>query len=644
MKVSKYFIIACAALMVSACADEIKDIIVPDTPKEEGSKEEDNEVVEMIPVTVTVTENFSRVSHDESGNKINVAWETDDVIYLGNPEGITTKTSINANGSGFSTLAIDASSISEDKKTASFTGEIPANLSGKTLLAFYGSAEKLKVSNSQVIMDFTQQTQSKAGLAHLKGYDLMSAVVAEYDGSSKINLQFKHEGVIFKVKLRQLPTDESISTVVLSLPEGTNSFVTSKSFNANGVASNGETTNSLELNVAGISNTDYDAVFTLCPTTLNSEVNISVPVTKVSGLYSYTDNITISNATLEAGKYYWTPELLLAQDNTIKGEGSSDNPYIIDNVEKFSSISGETGKFYSITQDMDFSGATITPIETFAGTLDGGNKTLSNITLNNNNATIWGLVKTNNGTIKNINFAGFNVTSGQGIASINIGGIVGENSGTIENIKIESGTFTTNSNKVNAGFITGKNTGTVKLCSLSSNTTISNTINEGASQVAGIVGWGAGGNIIGCSCGSVIRNNGQSANYAGIVAANGGSSTVTGCYYWGTADVIPGGSRGGGISAKNDGTIVGCYVSKQITGGNGKVASFVGESAKDSYTSCYCFYNNIVGTGTANGITKTTANELKTTFLDAINQAISSKGIQYTTNENSLTPLVISGN
>ena len=396
MKVSKYFVIACTALMVSSCADEVKDIIAPETPKEEGSKEESSEVAEMIPVTVTVGESSSRISHTDNGNTITVAWEANDVIYLGNPEGITTETFINAENSGFSTLTIDENSISSDKKTASFTGKIPSSLIGRTLLAFYGSAEKLKVSNSQVIMDFTQQTQSEDGLAHLKGYDLMSATVENYDGSSQINLQFKHEGAILKVSFSGLPADGTVSKVVLNLPDGSNDFVTSKTFGTNGVATNGATTNSFELNVSS----NYDAVFTLCPITFSSDMNVTVPVTKASGIYSYESAVlATSGVTLAEGTYNKVNGGALTVNNELEGAGSEASPYIIDNAEKFKGLSNTSGMYYQLSRDLDFNGIDFTTISTFDGTLDGNGKTISNLTFSVGDGN-GGIFAVNNGTIK----------------------------------------------------------------------------------------------------------------------------------------------------------------------------------------------------------------------------------------------------
>ena len=567
MKVSKYFVIACTALMVSACADEVKDIIAPETPKEEGSKEKDNEVVEMIPVTVTVTETSSRVSHTESGNKITVAWEKDDVIYLGNPDGITTETSINGESSGFSTLKIDASSISDDKKTANFTGEIPATLSGKTLLAFYGSAEKLKVSNSQVIMDFTQQTQSEAGLAHLKGYDLMSAVVAEYDGSSKINLQFKHEGAILKVNFSGLPTDAPVSKVVLNLPDGSNGFVTSKTFGTDGVATNGTTTNSVELNVSS----NYDAVFTLCPITFNSDMNVIVPVTKASGLYSYESAVLATNeVTLAAGTYNKVNGGVLTLNNDLKGEGTSGSPYVIDNIDKFNKIADDADAYYSITQDMNFSGATITPIETFAGTLDGGNKTLSNITLSNNAS----IIKNNNGTISNIIFETINISD----SNNDYVGIIGTNNNELNNITINNMTLT--SNGIYTGGLTALNLSKVIGCSINSgsiNATISKQNADGLA-VGGLIGCVQGNgyvenSIAGRETLDIICNGTSPVNTGGLIGQTpnkGSTVSIKGCSVLSGTNIDVRNSNtscnvGGLIGWLATGSIDGCSANTKLT-------------------------------------------------------------------------------
>ena len=624
MKVSKYFVIACTALMVSACADEVKDIIAPETPKEEGSKKESSEVAEMIPVTVTVGESSSRISHTDNGNTITVAWEANDVIYLGNPEGITTETFINAENSGFSTLTIDGNSISSDKKTASFTGKIPSSLIGKTLLAFYGSTEKLKVSNSQVIMDFTQQTQSENGLAHLKGYDLMSATVENYDGSSQINLQFKHEGAILKVSFSGLPADGTVSKVVLNLPDGSNDFVTSKTFGTNGVATNGATTNSFELNVSS----NYDAVFTLCPITFSSDMNVTVPVTKASGIYSYESAALATNGvTLAAGTYNKVNGGALTVNNELEGAGTEASPYIIDNVDKFNEIADATDAYYTITQDMNFTGVTFTPISTFSGTLDGNGKTISNLTFSVGDGN-GGIFAVNNGTIKNLNITDATVTKNGSLDNNGGTGIlVGVNNNKISNCVINSsslnasltaigtdigigllvGTNNTGktisectvnasdlsisgSKKCYAGGLVGYNfTGNIEFSFVKSATNIDYTATVAGGNIGGLIGRNKGGTIKGCS--TNIDINTIDCNFglkiAGFIgdAFYAGATTIEGCYTTGTLTFKPDTHTYGGFAGSLGGagkkTLTNCYTSLNFVGGTDH--AFVSAGTTDTY-------------------------------------------------------------
>ena len=648
MKVSKYFVIACTALMVSSCADEVKDIIAPETPKEEGSKEESSEVAEMIPVTVTVGESSSRISHTDNGNTITVAWEANDVIYLGNPEGITTETFINAENSGFSTLTIDENSISSDKKTASFTGKIPSSLIGKTLLAFYGSAEKLKVSNSQVIMDFTQQTQSENGLAHLKGYDLMSATVESYDGSSQINLQFKHEGAILKVSFSGLPADGTVSKVVLNLPDGSNDFVTSKTFGTNGVATNGATTNSFELNVSS----NYDAVFTLCPITFSSDMNVTVPVTKASGIYSYESAVlATSGVTLAEGTYNKVNGGALTVNNELEGAGSEASPYIIDNAEKFKGLSNTSGMYYQLSRDLDFNGIDFTTISTFDGTLDGNGKTISNLTFSvgDGNGGIFG---TNNGTIKNLTVDGATITK-QSLFNGNTNGlavIAGINGKTINNCIVKNSNIQVKiTDEGNIGLITGfnKGTGSVTECLVEGASSISTlTGTNYKSCIGGLIGKSLGnvkysfvefcnifydnttttganiGGLIGqqntsmegCYAKTVININTSGSTIGGLLGAYyiTGTSTLNGCYAVGSITLSSNSTNNSlaGLIGNNTGTgsrdIKYCYTSVNT---EGKGSSIYNKNTNSvcNPTECYymidAYYNNIG--------TKYTASQLK---------------------------------
>lgn len=648
MKVSKYFVIACTALMVSSCADEVKDIIAPETPKEEGSKEESSEVAEMIPVTVTVGESSSRISHTDNGNTITVAWEANDVIYLGNPEGITTETFINAENSGFSTLTIDENSISSDKKTASFTGKIPSSLIGKTLLAFYGSAEKLKVSNSQVIMDFTQQTQSEDGLAHLKGYDLMSATVENYDGSSQINLQFKHEGAILKVSFSGLPADGTVSKVVLNLPDGSNGFVTSKTFGTNGVATNGATTNSFELNVSS----NYDAVFTLCPITFSSDMNVTVPVTKASGIYSYESAVlATSGVTLAEGTYNKVNGGALTVNNELEGAGSEASPYIIDNAEKFKGLSNTSGMYYQLSRDLDFNGIDFTTISTFDGTLDGNGKTISNLTFSvgDGNGGIFG---TNNGTIKNLTVDGATITKQNKFngASNGLAVIAGINGKTINNCIVKNSNIQVKiTDEGNIGLITGfnKGTGSVTECLVEEASSISTlTGTNYKSCIGGLIGKSLGnvkysfvefcnisydnttttganiGGLIGqqntsmegCYAKTVININTSGSTIGGLLGAYyiTGTSTLNGCYAVGSITLSSNSTNNSlaGLIGNNTGTgsrdIKYCYTSVDT---EGKGSSIYNKNTNSvcNPTECYymidAYYNNIG--------TKYTASQLK---------------------------------
>ena len=77
------------------------------------------------------------------------------------------------------------------------------------------------------------------------------------------------------------------------------------------------------------------------------------------------------------------------------------------------------------------------PIEKFSATLDGGNKTISNLAINipqsDSVADYHGFIARNYGTIRQLNFVGIDITASPHHTdkAINVGGVVGTNAGTI---------------------------------------------------------------------------------------------------------------------------------------------------------------------------------------------------------------------
>lgn len=137
------------------------------------------------------------------------------------------------------------------------------------------------------------------------------------------------------------------------------------------------------------------------------------------------------------------------------GNGTASDPYLIASAAQFASISIGMDKHYRLIRNIDFNGATITPI---------GQK------VNSNDIIVYdefvGSLDGNGYTISNLNVVGHTNTG--------LFGIIGE-TGEIADLKLYNVKVTANITNVekttsefNAGMIAGKNNGIIKYCSVDS--------------------------------------------------------------------------------------------------------------------------------------------------------------------------------
>lgn len=176
--------------------------------------------------------------------------------------------------------------------------------------------------------------------------------------------------------------------------------------------------------------------------------------------------------------------------------------------------SGNTyaGKTVKLTADLDLSGETNwTPIgnlvsypgQSFNGTFDGQNHTISNLTVNDNtpNYAVAGLFgSVENGTIKNLTVKNVKITS-----TYYAGGIVAytANSPTIENCHVIGGTITTTPEQLdNGNYDNGCKAGGIMGGYAPKGTTIKNCTVEDVT----ITGYRDIGGIVGYSGGTITNN------------------------------------------------------------------------------------------------------------------------------------------
>ncbi len=314
------------------------------------------------------------------------------------------------------------------------------------------------------------------------------------------------------------------------------------------------------------------------------------------------------------------------------GYGSADAPWQIANLTDLSTLSDGSSYWdecFLQTADIDASststwnsGAGWSPIGTgwdnaFFGTYDGGNYTISGITIERNagNQGLFGIVR--NANIKNMNLTDVTVsitgTSTEG-SSYNIGAMIGNSNSSIINNCFVSGTV--KGFKYIGGLVGRNNAGTISNCSFegivtyyaltSARENLGGLIgyNENNAQiedcyaditVSGYNGFYAGGLIGTNDASSVLRcysigSVGNNYYVGGLVGKNTNSSEISESYS--TASVGANSNVAGGLVGNNNGsTIRNCYSRGPVTrgqGSDGSFGSFIGKNENTTVIeNCY---------------------------------------------------------
>jgi hypothetical protein len=208
------------------------------------------------------------------------------------------------------------------------------------------------------------------------------------------------------------------------------------------------------------------------------------------------------------------------------------NPYLISTrqhlellntyITNYGSLSSV---YFKVTRPIDLGGKNWTPIggstsTLFSGTFDGGDHAISNMTINNLNASrpeMYGFFATHGGTIKNVNLTGVNVNIGSATV---VGSITGINGGTIMNCKA-SGKIVSDATR--AGGLVGDNgfsnsdSNTTKITNSNVNVDVS-----GNMHVGGLAGY-SNALIEKCKSSGSVKASGFEAG--GLVGRNAGAVT-----------------------------------------------------------------------------------------------------------------------
>ena len=306
--------------------------------------------------------------------------------------------------------------------------------------------------------------------------------------------------------------------------------------------------------------------------------------------------------------------------------------------------SGNTDINIILDKDIDLTNTKWTPIgiddkHQYTGTFDGGNHTISGLTVKGSNeyAGLFGCID-DGGTVKNVVLENVQITSDYQYAYV--GGVAGNNNGAIENCSV-SGSVSGNSNSDGTsncvgGVVGQQYGGTITECS-------SSAIVDGTNEVGGVAGQTANATLTACyATGDVTaERDPQNNTYAGGVVGYNGASTLTACYATGNVTGTGTGSGSiyvGGVTGDNaSGTLTACYhAAETVSGRDGATTGGVTGRNYDanvgipSITACYWQNNQAQGignnqAGTTDGTTKVTDGNW-TEAMKAMNTALQSAG------------------
>ena len=342
----------------------------------------------------------------------------------------------------------------------------------------------------------------------------------------------------------------------------------------------------------------------------------------------------------EAGEFY---DITLKKDDPGYTEVSEGN-YTVDNEKGLKNLAklvnnGKTDINITLTEDIslteDWTPIGIDRNHQYTGTFDGGNKTITGLTVTESNeyAGLFGRIGSG-GTVKNVKLE--NVWIESDFWNTCIGGVAGYSYGTLE-CCVVSGSVICKASSSNAGGVVGYQLGgSITGCS-------SSAIVEGASIAGGIAGvTNSGASLTACyATGDVtLVSSGTATCFAGGVVGSNISSTLKACYAWGS---VTGSGSGtlyvGGVTGTNDdSTLQACYHAKGAVSLDGTTGGVIGRNYKlfkaPVITACYWGDNGQeqgIGenqAGTTGGTEQVTNGNWKNA-MDEMNKALGSAGWLY---------------
>ena len=349
------------------------------------------------------------------------------------------------------------------------------------------------------------------------------------------------------------------------------------------------------------------------------------------------------NAEWKAGEEYtYTVSLAAAEDPgyTVSEDGKTYTVYTADGLLAWNkAVQNDLTLNCTLTADITLTGEW-TPIGTdyknsYTGTFDGGNHTISGLTVkeSDENAGLFGYIGKDGGTVKNVVLENVQITSDYQYGYV--GGVAGYSRGNIENCSV-SGSV---SSRCTAGGVVGQQFGgSITLCGSSATV-------KGTGEVGGVAGkTDNSATLTACyATGNVTFERASTINTfaGGVVGSNGTGSILTACYA--TVNVTGTGTGTGscyvgGVTGDNaSGTLTACYhATGTVSGPDGATGGVTGRNytslGAPVITACYWGSNPNTGigenqAGTTDGTTQVDSNW--TDAMKAMNTALSDTSWRY---------------
>ena len=334
----------------------------------------------------------------------------------------------------------------------------------------------------------------------------------------------------------------------------------------------------------------------------------------------------------------------LAKDGTMKGNGTQESPYQIEDAKDLLAFAEEVNKpnydepeadiniwaklmkdidlnpSYTYNQSTDqWTDAEGNAVEEskleewapiaddsaypYTGTFEGNGHTISGLFINNSstNDDYFGLfgVIGSGGNVINLTVEGsvtVNIPEKFSGDLVIAGGVTGTNRGNVNNCTNKVNVTVTNNKTIYTyvGGVSGVNYGNVSNCS----NQVIITATADAAQIGGVVGQNqSDGSIEICNNTGAVNGTGQDIYTGGVAGRN--YNTISKCYNTGAVSgTIAGGVAGANSSTKNSGTVTSCYNTGMVTASSegATIGGVVGANSNGSTSGTVngCYYLNTV--------------------------------------------------